>query len=44
MIDITNTYLSEAISHSNGIDLPSITFCLRRDHVWDEKNFQKIKR
>ncbi len=48
LIDITNKYLQfshevklEINDDYYGIDLPSITFCLRRDHFWNKHNFEK---
>jgi hypothetical protein len=47
LIDITNKYLEfshevklEIIDDYYGIDLPSITFCLRRDDFWNKHNFE----
>ncbi len=45
LIDITNNYLEflhevklEINDDYFGIDLPSITFCLKRDDFWSKKN------
>ncbi len=44
LIDITNNYLEfshevklEINDYYIGIDLPSFTFCLKRDHFWSKK-------
>jgi hypothetical protein len=48
LIDITNKH--KEFSHEvkleinddyYGIDLPSITFCLKRDHFWRKHNFER---
>ncbi len=47
-VDITNRYLDFPydvklnLKDFNGLDLPSITFCLRRDVLWEKTNFQSI--
>jgi hypothetical protein len=48
LIDITNEYLEfphevklEINDDYFGIDLPSITFCLKRDDFWNKENFER---
>ncbi len=49
-IDITNVYLSFPyevkleIKDYSGLNLPSITFCLKRDHFWLKKKFESKKK
>ncbi len=48
LIDITNTYLNFpyevklSVIDYNSVSLPSITFCLRKDHFWHKRNFKSI--
>ncbi len=49
-IDITNVYLNYpyevklSIKSYSGLSLPSITFCLKRDHFWIKNNFQSKRK
>ncbi len=49
-IDITNVYLNFPhevkldIKDYSGLSLPSITFCLKRDHFWLKKKFGSKKK
>jgi hypothetical protein len=49
-IDITNIYLNFphevklVIKDYSGLSLPSITFCLKRDHFWLKKKFGSKKK
>ncbi len=49
-IDITNVYLNFPhevkleIKDYSGLNLPSITFCLKRDHFWLKKRFKSKKK
>jgi hypothetical protein len=49
-IDITNVYLNFPhevkldIKDYSGLTLPSITFCLKRDHFWLKEKFESKKK
>jgi hypothetical protein len=48
-LDITNVYLSfpyevkQEINDYSELNLPSITFCLKRDNIWLKKNYKSKK-
>jgi hypothetical protein len=48
-IDITSIYLNfpyevkSNVEDHKGLNLPSITFCLKRDHFWKKTNHKSMK-
>ncbi len=48
-IDITNVYLNFAydvkfdVKDYKSLDLPSVTFCLKKDIFWNKRNYKSMK-